>query len=543
MKIVRQSPSPITSFDQVEALLLQRLPEEARSTFLSPPRPETLGEADHGLPASALEAAVALIRQAGQDKKRILIFGDYDCDGVTSTAILWETLHELGIESKPFLPHREKHGYGISVTVLEEIWEEYQPELLITVDNGIVANEAFAWLKKKGVQTLLTDHHQPNGPLPEADVVLHSSLLSGAGIAWFLAHALSPKQAQKELDFAVLGTLADQVPLIKANRSLSVHGLQALRSTQRPSLLALAKKAKINLAQADESAVYYGFAPRINALGRISHALEALRALLSRQPARMQNLLTHMEEVNAERQRLTNDSYETLVQNQLSESEDPVVIVAGNYPEGIVGLLASKLVDQHHKPAIVISTQNGFPKASCRSSGGVNIIEILRSLPPELFTSLGGHPGAAGFSLQTDALDSFVVQARKAFTTAVTSEQLEKTLEVLGVIEWRLLTAGLMDVLDDFAPFGNRNEPPLFSLGKVEVADTEFVGKQGTHQKITFRHPATKQTVAAICFAYEKRGIVSDQIEEAFVRVKRSSYRPGTVDVELVAAGPQSVAE
>lgn len=543
MRVVRASTDVLSSLEEIESLLLSRLPDEARESFLSPPPPEQLTQKEHGLATEALKRAAETIRRVGKEKKKILIFGDYDCDGVTSTAILWETLHELGIESKPFLPHREKHGYGISVAVLEEIWQDFQPDLLITVDNGIVAHEAFVWLREKGVETLLTDHHQTNGALPPADHILHSTLLSGTGIAWYLAHELSPDIAQKELDFAVLGTLADQVPLIKANRSIAVHGLNALRRTERPSLIALARKAKLNLLQADEQTVHYGFAPRINALGRISHALEALRALLSRQPERMQQLLTRMEEVNAERQRLTNEACRDLEQHIRTNSDDKVAIAVGEYAEGIVGLLASKLVDTQHKPAIVISTINGAPKASCRSVDGVNIIEILRSLPSDLFTSLGGHPGAAGFTLRPDALEAFISQAKEAFAQQVQLEKLEKSLNILGEIEWRLLSTSLTDTLDRFAPFGTANEPAFFSLGEVEVIDAQPVGKDGSHQKIVLRHPITKQTLSVICFAYEKRGIVCREIREPFIKVKRSTFRPGTVDIELVAAVSTTVAE
>lgn len=543
MKIRRATSQLLQTPEDVQAVLLERLPETSRADFLSPSHPESLGEESHGIPRKHLEHAAEIIRHASDEKQKILIFGDYDCDGVTSTAILWETLYELGIQAKPFLPHREKHGYGISVAVLEEIWQEFQPDLLITVDNGIVAHEAFLWLKQKGVRTILTDHHQQSASLPEADCILHSSVLSGAGVAWYLAHELSPEIARKELDFAVLGTLSDQVPLLQANRSLAVHGLQALRETDRASLKALARKAKLDLTRADENTVHYGFAPRINALGRISHALEALRALLSRQPERMQQLLTQMEETNTERQRLTNDACQELDAHLQTSPEDPLCIAVGEYPEGIIGLLASKLVDSYHKPAIVISTLNEIPKASCRSVEGVNIIEFLRSLPSELFTSLGGHPGAAGFSLSPKALEEFVERAKESARTYISAEQTERTVDILGELEWRVIQPALLDVLDRFAPFGSANDLPLFSLGTVEVVDTQPVGKDGAHRKITVRHPITKQTLSLICFAYQKRGIVCHEIREPFVKFKRSTYRAGTIDIELVAAETTSVAQ
>lgn len=536
MMLHRQTEDAIQSTEQLEQLLLDRLPVEARASFLQIPAPEELGEDVHGLPEGRLQQAAEVIQQAGNDKQKILIFGDYDCDGVTSTAILWETLYELGIESRPFLPHREKHGYGISVAVLEEIWEEFQPDLLITVDNGIVANEAFSWLRERGVKTLLTDHHQPNGAIPEADVVLHSTHLSGAGVAWYLSHTLQPELAQKELDLAVLGTLADQVPLILANRSLAQYGLEALRNTQRQSLRALAKKAKIALDGADENTVHYTFAPRINAFGRMSHALEALRALLSRKPERMQQLLEQMELINQERQQKTNEAEQSLAEHILTAPEDMVIVAESPYPEGIIGLLASKLVDLYHKPAIVLSTLNGVPKASCRSVEGVNMIGLLRQLPSQFFLSLGGHQGAAGFSLNPEFKQEFLNEVKTVFLQGVTPDQLEEKIEVVGTLEWKLLTPALLRLLKSFSPYGNSNEVPLFSLGKGEVANVQPVGRDQLHHRVTFRNPRTKQTIQMISFHSQRRGIVFDTLHEPIVRLKASTFRPGTIDIELVAA-------
>ena len=281
---------------------------------------------------------------------------------MTATAVLWESLYSLGVNAQPFLPHREKHGYGLSLVALKEIFEKEKPDLVITVDNGIVAHDEIAWLKQQGVYVIITDHHEALETLPKADVIVHSTLLSGVGVAWFLARELTPKKSEELLDYVALGTVSDQIPLLGASRSLVIEGLRVLRQAKRQSLRVLAEIAGVDLSQANMNTIHFAIAPRINAMGRLYHALDALRALVTQNPARTRELMSKLDSVNAERQQITQDAYSEMKQHRVTNDDDSVTVVIGPYHEGVIGLIATKLVETYSKPAIVIPTENEYYK-------------------------------------------------------------------------------------------------------------------------------------------------------------------------------------
>ncbi len=522
----------LSSPKDLEQALSDRVPQKLRGSFFAPPFPSQLTEEDHGINSAALATAAARVREAIEKQEKVVIFGDYDCDGVTATAILWETLRHAGIVAHPFLPHREKHGYGLSVHALQDVFEQGKPDLLITVDNGIVANEAFAWLKEHGVSTILTDHHAPSGELPPADIIVHSTKLCGATVSWMLANAIDPEFAVKELDLAVLGTIADQVPLIGANRSFAIHGLNALRTTTRPSLLALAKAAGVDLKKATTHSIHYGLAPRINAMGRLYHALDALRALVSRNADRISELAQQLQDVNQERQAVTHEAFEELQREVTRFENDPFIIVAGPYHEGVIGLLASKLVETTGKPSIVLSNLGEVAKASCRSLDGVNITEFLRSVKDVTFLSLGGHAHAAGFSLKNEDLESRLEVLRKAARQRFTKEDFVLVHDVLGELAEPLLRASVLASLERFSPYGAGNEEPLFLLRNIQILSSEPLGKSGAHRRLKFYPADADQPKQAVVFQAHKR--LPEQLPERLdlvVRLQNSSYRPGLLDI------------
>lgn len=536
MKIIKTVAEPITSQEKLTEALLSRIPEEARKDFFAPPHPKDLTEEQHGISKDSLLLAKKRIEKAITNQEKVLVFGDYDCDGVTATAVLWETLAELGLKTQPFLPHREKHGYGLSVTALEEIWQEVQPDLVITVDNGIVAHEAFLWLKEHGVDTILTDHHSSDGVFPKADIVVHSTQLAGVTVAWMLAHTLDPKIAEQKLDYAVLGTLADQVPLYGANRSFAFHGLEALRNTTRASLLAIAKATSTDLTQATTETVHYTLAPRINAMGRLGDAMDALRALVSKNPERTQHLVRALQETNSSRQELTNELYEEVLESLEHESEH-IVVVAGEFHEGIIGLLASKIVDVTHKPAIVLSTTGEVAKASVRSIPGIDIIGFLRSLTNISYLSLGGHTMAAGFSVEKADLASSLQIIRDSAKEKIASESLLPSLTVLGNLQWDLLNTQTLDTLKRFAPFGSGNEAPVFLLEEIGIRDFKPVGKEGKHWQLVLEDLATARQTRSIFFrAADKMTESLSEYRAVAIQLSESQYHGRKVDVIIKAA-------
>lgn len=531
MTFRRLTPSLISTPEQLDEVLLQRIPREHREEFFSAPHPTALSSEATGINPNLLQAAVDRIRQAITVQETVVIYGDYDCDGVTATAILWLTLRHLGLKALPFLPHRERHGYGLSIAGLEEIWQKAQPTLVITVDNGIVANEGIAWLKRKGVDVIVTDHHEAGSQEPPADVILHSTNLCGATVSWMLAHALDPEFAQEQLDLAAVGTIADQVPLFGANRSFAVHGLSLMRQQKRESLRSLAEVAGFRLEEADSSTVHFGIAPRINAMGRLYEATEALRALVSNQRDRSLELMRRLQQVNAQRQELTNRSIEQVLK-QIQTEDESIVVAAGDFHEGVIGLIASKLVDRTGKPSIVISLGDEKAKASCRSIAGFHMTHFLRGLKDVPFLSLGGHAMAAGFSLAAENANAAISTIRSEARQKIDRSIFSSSTLVVGELDPQLLNRRTAKQVQRFAPFGAGNEQPLFLLPNCLIQSVREVGQSGAHAQITLEYGGTRQQ--AIWFNYKDRGWQekSKNIDVA-VSLSESTFRGREIEIQV----------
>lgn len=527
----------IDSYQVLEQLMFKRLGLSDTSSFYEPPPPETLSAKQVGIEPQQLKKAQQLIQTAINKKEKVLIFGDYDCDGITSTAIVWEFLYQKGLQATPFIPGREKYGYGLTVAALKDIWQEQSYDLVITVDNGIVAHDALTWLKEHQAKVLLTDHHQPDDQQPEATALVHTTKLAGAGVAWFLINSLDEKLGQSYLDLAVLGTVADQIPVVGVNRSVVVHGLSSLRRSNRPSLKTLAKVAGTTLHSASVNTIGFVLAPRINAVGRLANPMQALRALVDRDPKSLLKRWQEINELNQERRDLTFEAIDDLTSSLVTKPADHLVVAVGSWPEGLIGLIASRLVDQFHKPAIVLSNEsNDQFKASCRSVPGVDITKLLRSLPPKTFTSLGGHAQAAGFSLPTGNWDSFLSKVVVAAKEQITEELLQPQVSVLGQLDWSLLNTKTVKLINKFAPFGNGNQEPIFALKQIKTTDIKPVGKEKRHAQVQLQDRSTNQTVRSICWRYQERGFELEQTNLVAVKLKISTYRKNDIDVELVAA-------
>jgi single-stranded-DNA-specific exonuclease len=530
-----QTDQIITSQEQLEQLLLERITPEFQQSFLSPTHPLQLTPKDTGISPAQLKKAVTFIHKAIEEKQMVVIYGDYDCDGVTATAVLWEALHELGLAAQPFIPQREKHGYGLSLAALKEIVSTQKPDLLITVDNGIVAHEQVEWLKKQDIAVIITDHHEPLNTLPPANAIVHTTQLAGAGVSWILARELLGDKAQDLLDYVVLGTIADQVPLLGANRSIAWYGIHALKNSSRPSLKTLAELSGITLSSATVQTINYTFAPRINAMGRLFNAMDALRALVTRNPEKTRQLMQKLGSANEHRQDMTQDAWKQAKLLAATLNDDSVLIIQGNFHEGIIGLIASRLVDEFHKPAIVLTNSNpGTLKASCRSIIGVHITDFLRSLPQPSFLSLGGHALAAGFSLATSEYESLITNVRQLSQT-ITADVLEPRLDIIGPLSWQLFNQDTLNTLQKFEPFGAGNSEPLFLLSEIKVVDSKPVGKEQQHLRLNLQNEASGQSTQVICFQYQRRCPNFQNMTQAAIKLKASTYGSRTIDIELIA--------
>lgn len=483
-----QSPKDVSELQ--EWLLLDRGINDV-DNFLSPVPPAVLTLNDVGIAASQMTKAVARLISAKKLGQKVVIAGDYDADGICATAILWLSCKEIGLIAQPFIPNRHKHGYGLNQRSIPDLIEEKKPDLIITVDNGIVAHEAIKTLSKMDIEVIITDHHEKASIEPNALAIVHTTQLCGAGVAWFLAkHLLETTKTEEAgnktnqlLDLVSIATIADQVPLVAANRSLVFHGLIALKTTKRPGLQALFELGNINQSMIDEMGVSYQIAPRLNALGRLSHGMDALRLLCGGTKEFAMQRAHLLEQANTERQEITHDLYaraSKLIQEQTTAN---ILIIAGSeFHEGIIGLLAGRLVEQYGKPAIVISVNDRLAKGSVRSIPGIHITEFLRQMS-DSFLELGGHAMAAGFAVEPINLEKVIERIRET-AKKLTIKNAVKQIDVTCPLKSELISLDSVSIIESFAPFGQGNPRPVFLLSDWQVIGVKVIGNEGKHLKL-----------------------------------------------------------
>ena len=512
---------------ELRKILLENRQVEDETNFFAPTHPLELTLEDVGISREQMAKAVARLEVARDEKQTVVIFGDYDVDGICSTAILWEGLRAFGILAKPFIPDRLKHGYGLSekslAAVLEENKEKF-PDLLITVDNGVVAHSAFAELKRLGIDAILTDHHQPEVDeqgaikLPDALAVVHTTQLCGSTVAWMLARELSKKSAERSLDLTAIATIADQMPLLEANRSFVKHGLTALQRTHRVGVQLLCAKANIELKTITVSGINYGIAPRINAMGRLKHGMDALRLLCTNNIVTADALVNELMDTNVTRQELTAEMIEHAITQAANWKDQHIIIVSSpEYHEGVVGLIAGRLVEAYSKPAIVIAEGEDIGKASARSISGVNIIELIREVKDDLLEA-GGHPLAAGFGVSLDKIERVKERLEKLAMDEITEEQLVPSVEIETLLDRALITLDTLESLDDFAPFGQLNREPVFGMEGLQIVNVTKIGQEGKHVKFQLQI-AQNPHITFTALAWNKGKLANEFLPGQLVKI------------------------
>jgi len=498
-KILQTIKNRKTAEELIEILLKSRgfKTKKAIDKFLNPPQPALLKLKDLGISQKELKKAVKRIKKAIQNKEEIVIYGDYDADGVCGTAILWEALDQLGAKVLPYLPHRIKEGYGLSIQGIKNI-KKRMPEvkLIITVDNGISASKAVTYAQKHGLEVIITDHHLSPACLPSALAIVHTTKLSGCGVAWVLARELGKSGG---LDLVAIGTIADMVPLIGPNRSLVKFGLRKLRKTSRPGLLALFKEARLDQQKIDSWTISFIISPRLNACGRLTDAMDALRLVCTRDYQRAVRLAKKINEENNRRQKLTQETF-LHAKSQLLPPYPPLLFVTADfYHEGVIGLVAGDLVKEFYRPAVVVSVGKEFSKGSARSVKGLNIIKAIRQCEKFLL-DCGGHPMAAGMTIKTTNLDKF----KNCLTKIIAQKLAKKKLRPVLLIDFELklshLTWKLYELLEKLAPFGIENTEPVFCSRRLRVVSLRKVGNNGHHLKIRLDDPQTKKVEGVFAF-------------------------------------------
>ena len=441
--------------------------------------------------------AVGRIYQALLSGEKIAIYGDFDVDGITGTALLVKGLTILGGETIPYIPHRLKEGHGLNTTALNAL-QRQGISLVITVDCGITGLSVAKKAKQEGLDLIITDHHAPLDELPLAIAVVNPkrsdsdyplSELAGVGVAFKLLDALYQSMGREELldemlDLVALGTVADMMPLLGENRYLVKEGLKLLNTAPRPGIREMAALTGLNLGSLRSESISWVLGPRLNAAGRLEHAISSYKLLLTDSPDEAKELAIWLEEKNAERQRLTTRTLTKAREQILAKGVTPLLIASDqDYPAGIIGLVAGKLANEFYRPSIVIRIGEQFSTASCRSIPEFNIISALSECRSFL-SRFGGHSQAAGFTLPTKNLPRLTEQLSDLATTQLTGLELRPRLDIDAEVSLSALSGNTFKSIQKLAPFGQGNPLPTFLSHQVKVADCRLMGNNGAHLRL-----------------------------------------------------------
>lgn len=454
---------------------------------------------------------VGTIQNYLDKQKNILIYGDYDVDGLTSTAILWQSLYPLNKNVLPFIPHREKDGYGFKSKSFFRLESEKKIkfDLLITVDNGIVADAEFAKIKAKNpnIKIVVIDHHLAGGKIKNVDALFHSTSTSASALAWLIARSFS-KTA--DLSLAALGVVADCQPLSDLNRSIVVHGLQELKVNPSPGLKKLMEISGVKL---DKLSVYdLGFllGPRLNAVGRLSDPTDALRLLCSRNSLEAGKYAEVLNNFNKERQDLQKESIDLADKN--INIKNKVIFIADSFNPGIIGLIAGRLTEKYALPSIIIAKNGEVAKGSCRSIPEVNIIDVLRKFS-ELFVDLGGHPGAAGFSILDKNIPKLQKKLLNYFSINLLNYSPQKSLTIDAKMDFSAINLTNIKLIKSLQPFGIGNPEPLFLFENLKIESKKILGQTQSHLKLKVSGmacPPNRETVGVDAIAFKKADLDKD---------------------------------
>ncbi|WP_379134957.1 single-stranded-DNA-specific exonuclease RecJ [Paenibacillus sp. sgz500958] len=460
-----------------------------------------------------MSEAVPRIRRAIQDGEHILVYGDYDADGVSSTALMIFLLRHMGASFDIYIPHRSNEGYGLHNHALD--WALQQGvSLVITVDTGISAYSQIEYANSLGMDVIVTDHHEPPELLPQAYALINPKLpdcpypfkgLAGVGVAYKLAQAMLGAEVPPEWrEIVAIGTVADLMPLLGENRELVRSGLGSMKSSGFPGIRALLDTSGVNMSTVNAVNIAFGMAPRINASGRLDHAGRAVALLTTDQPEEATLLAGELDLLNKERQfvveRIVTEAILKLEQ-RIGEGPVPSVIVLAEegWNVGVVGIVASKLLERYYRPVIIldIHPETGMCKGSARSIPGLDIHAALTSCS-EMLDHFGGHPAAAGMSLHRDDLNAFAAGMEAYASAVLTPEHLVPVLTADAEVAIADLTLQSAVEMDKLAPYGMANPMPRFIVSGAIVKETRTMGQGNKHLKLVLRQG--NDTIEAVAF-------------------------------------------
>lgn len=450
---------------------------------------------------AGMESAVARIEQAIADNEMIVVYGDFDADGVTSTVLLTQALRGLGLDRQqvqPYIPDRVDEGYGLNKEALTKLREK-GAGLVISVDCGIRSVAEVEHANAMGLDMIITDHHHLGPQLPAAVSVINpkredsaypEQMLAGVGIAYKMSQALRqalPQQAnyadEDLLDLVAIGTVADLAPLLKENRLLVIEGLKVLNEARRPGVAALARVSGVQPGNMTAETIGFALGPRINAAGRLAHAYTAARLLSVNNDTQANQFAAELNQLNQERRALTTrlgQHAETLV----TPGAPILIAVDEQFVAGVVGLVASRLQEKYYRPAIVIEKGESESRGSCRSIKGFHITDML-DLVGHLLVQHGGHAQAAGLTIKNENLPAFIAEMTELARAQLDGQDLRPTIPIDVEIPLRDVDWALQATLNQLEPTGYANATPLFASRGVQVIDYRSVGGDGAHLQLT----------------------------------------------------------
>lgn len=434
-----------------------------------------------------LDKAVQRVKKAISKREKIVVYSDYDADGICATAIMWETLYDLGADVMPYVPHRIKEGYGLSKEAITKLAKS-GVRLIITVDHGVTAIEQVETANELNVDVIITDHHVLPKQLPKSYAMVHTTSLCGAGVSWRLSWEIVKKLKSsyknillEKLELAALATIADLVPLTGANRAIVKLGLEKISQTKRPGIIALMKSSGIG-TKIGTYEIGHILAPRINAMGRIEHGLDSLRLLCAKKQNTADELASLLTRTNTKRQGLTvkavNHAISLVNHNHLIG-----IISHETYHEGVIGLVASRLVESFNRPMIVIAKGEIYSKGSARSISGFNIVKAIRA-SSEFLVDAGGHPMAAGFTIETRHIEIFAQNIRRYAEKFLTDDHLVPIINIECVLGIEDINQNTLAQIEKFEPYGVGNPQPVFLTRKMLLEDIRTVGVDAAHLKL-----------------------------------------------------------
>lgn len=454
---------------------------EAKNFF----RPELDNLHDPYLMEDMEKASIRVIKAITNNEK-IVVYGDYDVDGTCSAALMYMVLKELGANVDVFIPNRLNDGYGLSVDSITSLAKEINLKLLISVDCGITAVEEVKAANELNIDTIICDHHQPKDELPKAYAILDPIIpgcqypfkyLSGAGVAFKLSRAVCDRIGQSEmvlkhLDLVALAGAADIVPLVDENRILVRSGIEAINRSPRPGIKALIQIAKMAPGNLSAGKIVFTIAPRINAVGRMGDAMRAVKLFIEEDPQKAMQIARVLENENLERRKIDEMTFSHAIElfNETIdlETERAIVLHDDNWHPGVIGIVASRMVERFNRPAIMLSTIDGLAKGSARSIPGFNIYEALEQCE-DLLVQFGGHKAAAGLALEIENIPIFRKKFNEILREKLTDEDLVQEIKANIKISLSEITPKFVRILDQFSPFGPGNMRPVFIAEDVEI--------------------------------------------------------------------------